>query len=49
MVDENPYAPPDAEVDVAETGELAGRGARLGGIVRRLVSTPSRIRSGSVS
>jgi len=33
MVDENPYAPPDAEVDVAETGELAGRGARLGGVI----------------
>ena len=33
MSDENPYAPPDAEVDVVESGELAGRGARLGGVI----------------
>lgn len=34
MPNENPYATPEAEVDVEETGVvLAGRGARLGGAI----------------
>lgn len=35
MSNENPYAPPEANVEVAEAGQtvLAGRGARLGGAV----------------
>ena len=35
MTDENPYAPPDAnvEVDADEVTELAGLGARLGGAI----------------
>lgn len=33
MGNENPYATPDSDVEVRETSELAGRGARLGAAI----------------
>jgi uncharacterized RDD family membrane protein YckC len=33
MSDENPYASPEADVTVSESGELAGRGVRLGAAI----------------
>lgn len=33
MADENPYAPPESDVAVAESGELASLGLRLGGAI----------------
>jgi len=33
MADENPFAPPESDVTVDQSGELASRGVRLGGAI----------------